>query len=90
MCSVKVLSFCKNEMNLDPGDKGYDPKAYIEACLTRPGFLKLVQYNDSLGSCGSCVDRHAHISTGEGMIGFPTMSEIASLCSSQNIPMVIE
>lgn len=69
---------------------GHDPKVYIEEALKRPGLLKLVHYNDSLGSCGSCVDRHAHISTGEGLIGFPKMSEIASLCSSQNIPMIIE
>lgn len=69
---------------------GHDPKAYVEAALARPGLLKLVHFNDSLGSCGSCVDRHAHISTGEGLIGFSTMSEIAALCSEHKIPMVIE
>lgn len=69
---------------------GHDPKAYLEATLARPGLLKLVHYNDSLGDCGSCVDRHAHISTGEGLIGFPKMSEIATLCSAHNIPMIIE
>ena len=69
---------------------GHDPKVYLEAALARPGLLKLVHYNDSLGECGSCVDRHAHIGTGEGCIGFPKMSEIAALCSANNIPMVIE
>jgi deoxyribonuclease-4 len=70
---------------------GHDPKVYLETALTKyPGLLKLVHYNDSLGACGSCVDRHAHIGTGEGLIGFPKMSEIASLCSTHSIPMVIE
>jgi deoxyribonuclease-4 len=69
---------------------GHDPKAYLEAAINRPGLLKLVHYNDSLGDCGSCVDRHAHIASGEGLIGFPKMSEIAQLCSTHNIPMVIE
>ena len=69
---------------------GHDPKVYLETALARPGLLKLVHYNDSLGECGSCVDRHAHISTGEGLIGFPKMSEIASLCSAHDIPMIIE
>ena len=69
---------------------GHDPKVYLQEALKRPGLLKLVHYNDSLGTCGSCVDRHAHISTGEGLIGFPKMSELATLCSAHNIPMVIE
>lgn len=69
---------------------GHDPKVYLEAALARPGLLKLVHYNDSLGTCGSCVDRHAHIATGEGLIGFPKMSEIASLCTAHGIPMIIE
>jgi len=69
---------------------GHDPKAYLETALARPGLLKLVHYNDSLGACGSCVDRHAHIATGEGLIGFPKMSEIAAICSTHTIPMVIE
>ena len=69
---------------------GHDPKTYLESALARPGLLKLVHYNDSLGDCGSCVDRHAHIASGEGLIGFDKMSEIAELCSTHNIPMVIE
>jgi deoxyribonuclease-4 len=69
---------------------GHDPKTYLETTLARPGLLKLVHYNDSLGECGSCKDRHAHISTGEGLIGFPKMSEIASICSAHDIPMIIE
>lgn len=69
---------------------GHDPKLYLQEALKRPGLLKLVHFNDSLGACGSCKDRHAHISTGEGLIGFPKMSEIACICSTHNIPMVIE
>lgn len=69
---------------------GHDPVEYLESCLEHPGLLKLVHYNDSLGDCGSCVDRHAHISTGEGKIGFETMSTIAEICSAHGIPMVIE
>jgi deoxyribonuclease-4 len=69
---------------------GHDPKKYLEEALSRPGLLKLVHYNDSLGACGSCVDRHAHICSGEGLIGFPKMSEIAEICSAHEIPMVIE
>jgi len=69
---------------------GHDPKIYLETALARPGLLKLVHYNDSLGACGSCVDRHAHIGSGEGLIGFPKMSEIASICTAHDIPMIIE
>jgi deoxyribonuclease IV len=69
---------------------GHDPKVYLEEALKRPGLLKLVHYNDSLGACGSCVDRHAHISTGEGQIGFAKMEEIAKICTAHAIPMVIE
>ena len=69
---------------------GHDPKVYLETALARPNLLKLVHYNDSLGACGSCVDRHAHIGSGEGLIGFPKMSEIASICSAHDIPMIIE
>ncbi len=69
---------------------GHDPKIYLETTLARSGLLHLVHYNDSLGECGSCVDRHAHIGSGEGLIGFPKMSEIAALCSAHNIPMIIE
>lgn len=69
---------------------GHDPKVYLETAFSRPGLVHLVHYNDSLGECGSCVDRHAHISTGEGLIGFPKMSQLAALCSANNIPMIIE
>lgn len=69
---------------------GHDPKTYIEEALKRPGLVKLVHYNDSLGTCGSCVDRHAPIHSGEGRIGFPKMSEIATLCTANSIPMIIE
>lgn len=67
---------------------GHKPLAYIHVALTRPGLLKLIHYNDSLGDCGSCVDRHAFI--GRGKIGFQTMEKIADLCTKNNLPMIIE
>lgn len=67
---------------------GHDPLEYLKEALKRPGLLKLVHYNDSLGTCGSCVDRHALVGTGH--IGFPKMSDIATVCSANKIPMVIE
>jgi deoxyribonuclease-4 len=67
---------------------GHKPLPYINVALARPGLLKLIHYNDSLGDCGSCVDRHAFI--GRGKIGFETMEKIAALCSKNNLPMIIE
>ncbi len=77
---------CRNPK--DAARKGYDPIAYIQAALARPGLLKLVHFNDSLEACGSCKDRHAFVGTGK--IGFDTMSKIAKLCSDNGVPMVIE
>jgi len=77
---------CRNPK--DAGKKGYDPIQYIQAALKRPGLLKLVHFNDSLEACGSCKDRHAFVGTGK--IGFETMTAIATLCSTNGIPMVIE
>jgi deoxyribonuclease-4 len=68
---------------------GQDPLTYIQECHNR-NLLNLVHFNDSLGDCGSCVDRHAHIASGEGLIGFEKMKQIADFCSSKQIPMVIE
>ncbi len=67
---------------------GHDPLAYIQEALKRPGLVKLIHFNDSLEPCGACKDRHAFIGTGH--IGFETMSQIADLCCSHNLPMVIE
>lgn len=67
---------------------GHNPVEYLQALLEKPNLLKLVHYNDSLEPCGSCKDRHAHV--GSGHIGFPTMTEIAEICSAYDIPMVIE
>lgn len=77
---------CRNPK--DPGKKGYDPIAYLQAALAKPGLLKLVHFNDSLEACGSCKDRHALV--GSGKIGFEAMSKIAKICSDHMIPMVIE
>jgi deoxyribonuclease-4 len=67
---------------------GHKPLKYIEEAVKRPGLLKLVHYNDSLGECGSCVDRHAFVGTGK--IGISGMREIAEICHKNNLPMLIE
>lgn len=67
---------------------GHKPLEYVEAALARPGLLKLVHFNDSLGGCGSCVDRHAAI--GAGQIGFEGMEALAERCATAGLPMVIE
>jgi len=67
---------------------GHKPLEYIEAALARPKLLKLIHFNDSLGTCGSCVDRHAHVGTGN--IGMEGMRAIAERCSAAALPMIIE
>ena len=67
---------------------GHDPLQYIVTALKRPGLVKLIHFNDSLEPCGACKDRHAYV--GSGHIGFDTMSQIAELCHTHNLPMVIE
>jgi deoxyribonuclease-4 len=68
---------------------GQCPLAYLQALLEdAPELLTLVHYNDSKECCGSCKDRHAFV--GEGEIGLTKMTEIAKLCSKNNVPMVIE
>lgn len=68
---------------------GQDPFVYIQEAHNR-SLLTLVHFNDSLGDCGSCVDRHAHVASGEGLIGFDKMAQIADFCYQKQIPMVIE
>ena len=67
---------------------GHKPLEYISAALARPALLKLIHFNDSLGGCGSCVDRHASI--GAGNIGMEGMRAIAETCSAAGLPMIIE
>ena len=68
---------------------GQCPLGYLQALLKdAPELLHLVHYNDSKECCGSCKDRHAFVGTGE--IGLEKMTNIAKLCSTNNIPMVIE
>ena len=67
---------------------GHNPVDYITSFLQRSNLLKLIHYNDSATPCGSCVDRHAYI--GSGHIGIETMNTIATLCSQNDLPMVIE
>ena len=67
---------------------GHNPLEYVNTALARPGLLKLIHFNDSLGGCGSCVDRHAAI--GAGQIGCEGMEALASVCAAAGLPMVIE
>jgi deoxyribonuclease-4 len=67
---------------------GHKPLDYIKSVVAHPSLLKLVHYNDSAAPCGSCVDRHAFMGTGH--IGMNGMREIAEMCDSHHLPMVIE
>ena len=67
---------------------GHKPLDYLSRFEEYPGLLKLVHYNDSAAPCGSCVDRHAFMGTGH--IGMDGMKQIAELCHTKQVPMVIE
>lgn len=68
---------------------GHDPLIYIQKTVAaHPDLLKLIHYNDSLGACGSCVDRHAYM--GLGQIGMPMMTKIAEAATAAGIPCLIE
>jgi len=68
---------------------GQNPLDYIRKIwLADSRLLKLIHFNDSAASCGSCLDRHAFIGTGK--IGFAAMKEIADYCLDKNIPMLVE
>ena len=68
---------------------GLDPLDYLRRLVTEdPALLSLVHFNDSCGSCGSCVDRHAFIGTGE--VGIEKMRDMADLCLSHSVPMLVE
>jgi deoxyribonuclease-4 len=68
---------------------GHKPLDYIHGVYAaQPDLLKLIHYNDSAAPCGSCVDRHAFMGTGH--IGMAGMKEIAEVCGSKRIPMLIE
>jgi len=68
---------------------GHDPHKFIfDWIKAEPNSLVLVHYNDSQECCGEKKDRHAY--PGTGHIGQEKMQLIAELCTSHNIPMVIE
>jgi deoxyribonuclease-4 len=68
---------------------GQDPLEYIQKlCTVDASLLKLVHFNDSAAACGSCLDRHAFIGTGE--IGIEAMTAIADYCRGRRIPMLVE
>jgi deoxyribonuclease-4 len=68
---------------------GQNPLEYIQKVYdTDASLLKLVHFNDSATVCGSCLDRHAFIGTGE--IGITEMTKIADYCKERVIPMLVE
>ena len=67
---------------------GHDPLALLESAYADTDIIRLVHYNDSKGSCGSCKDLHALVGTGH--IGFEKMRKIAEICHAKGVPMVIE
>ena len=68
---------------------GLDPLEYLRRLITEdPALLSLVHFNDSCGSCGCCVDRHAFVGTGE--IGMEKLQAMAGLCLSHSVPMLVE
>ena len=69
---------------------GQDPLKYITDLLASPSapLLRLIHFNDSSGCCGSCVDRHAFIGTGE--IGLAKLTEVAKVCFAAAVPMLVE
>jgi len=75
---------------------GYDlrtPKAYRRTMTALDhhiglGRLKVIHLNDSLGPCGSHVDRHAHI--GKGRIGREGFAHLLGDRRLREIPMILE
>jgi deoxyribonuclease-4 len=68
---------------------GEDPHDYLRRFTdTHPAMTKLIHFNDSATPCGSCLDRHAFC--GEGHIGLPAMTAIATAATAAAVPMVIE
>lgn len=68
---------------------GYDPIEYLNEWVNYSDVpIKLVHFNDSRGTKGSRVDRHA--TPGTGFIGVGCMLEVAQFCTERNISMVVE
>ena len=68
---------------------GHQPLKYIQDTITaHPGIIKLIHFNDSAVTCGSCVDRHA--APGTGHIGVEVLRAIAALAKENGIPCVVE
>lgn len=71
-------------------DKTIGYKRFMRQLKDVIGLDKLgcVHVNDSLGKCGSRVDRHAHI--GKGQIGLDCFRLIMKAPSLRNVPKIIE
>jgi deoxyribonuclease-4 len=83
----QLLKICIDTCHVFAG--GHNPLEFITNWEKDvPNSLVLVHYNDSKGTCGCKKDRHEV--PGKGEIGEKMMQEIALLCNSRNIPMVIE
>jgi deoxyribonuclease-4 len=66
---------------------GHDPVGYVRRAIDS-GLLRLVHFNDSATTCGSCVDRHAAV--GHGHIGAAVLREVAEACRAARVDMVVE
>lgn len=65
------------------------PREYMIYTLAHAKpLLKLIHFNDSLGTCGSCVDRHAIICCGK--IDKQVLIDCAELATEHSIPMLTE
>ena len=70
---------------------GHCPFNYLNTICSNQkwkSYLKLVHFNDSYGTCGSCIDRHAVL--GQGIIPHPILSQCAELCFVNGIDMLME
>lgn len=84
---LKKLGLCADTCHIF--SSGYDPMTYLEHWEKySPTPIKLVHFNDSKGTCGSCIDRHA--AAGTGHIGMEKMVAIERWCTERSIPMVYE
>lgn len=68
---------------------GTCPVDYLNQAMSKAKpLVKLIHFNDSLGDCGSCVDRHAALCCGK--IGQGVLETCARIAYDHGVPMVTE
>lgn len=68
---------------------GTCPVDYLNQAMSKAKpLVKLIHFNDSLGDCGSCVDRHAALCCGK--IGREVLETCARIASDHGVPLVTE